>query len=45
MVRASMATRNKKDVTAIHNTDSQINNEVNMGKFLAYIVEQYWLLP
>ncbi|WIV88710.1 LysM-like peptidoglycan-binding domain-containing protein [Proteus appendicitidis] len=28
-----MATRNKKDVTAIHNTDSQINNEVNMGKF------------
>lgn len=33
MVRASMATRNKKDVTAIHNTDSQINNEVNMGKF------------
>lgn len=23
----------KKDVTAIHNTDSQINNEVNMGKF------------
>lgn len=33
MVRASMATRNKKNVTAIHNTDSQINNEVNMGKF------------
>lgn len=33
MVRASMATRNKKDVTAIHNTDSQIDNEVNMGKF------------
>ncbi|ODQ02726.1 cell envelope opacity-associated protein A [Shigella sp. FC1655] len=33
MVRASMATRNKKDVTAIHNTDSQSNNEVNMGKF------------
>ncbi|MCF1868748.1 LysM-like peptidoglycan-binding domain-containing protein [Klebsiella pneumoniae] len=33
MVRASMATRNKRDVTAIHNTDSQINNEVNMGKF------------
>lgn len=33
MVRASMATRNKKDVTAIHNTNSQINNEVNMGKF------------
>ena len=33
MVRASMATRNKKDVTAIHNSDSQINNEVNMGKF------------
>lgn len=33
MVHASMATRSKKDVTAIHNTDSQINNEVNMGKF------------
>lgn len=33
MVRASMATRNKRDVPVTNNTDSQFNNEVNMGKF------------
>ncbi|HGN2347035.1 TPA: OapA family protein [Proteus mirabilis] len=32
MVRASMATRNKKEVT-ISDSDSQFNHEVNMGKF------------
>lgn len=44
MVRASMATRNKKEVT-ISDSDSQFNHEVNMGKFQAYIVEQSLLLP
>ena len=32
MVRASMATRNKKEVT-ISDSDSQFNHKVNMGKF------------